>query len=171
MSISNAPQLPHFPPGGAKRRSLLERLLPPTVDNTYGGHKLALWLFAAVVFMKTAISVNSVLNGRFVATTDGIPLASYPPAAARAVVSLFALLGLAQFTVCLVCMLVLARYRSLVPFMLSLLLAERLSRKLLFHWLGSPQRSSPVSVVLMTLMIAGAVLSFWPQRREDDAAS
>jgi hypothetical protein len=34
---------------------MFDRLLPQRIDNSYRGHKLALWLFALVVFMKTSI--------------------------------------------------------------------------------------------------------------------
>ncbi len=51
------------------------RLLPRQADNTYGGHKLALWLFALLVLVKVLMSVNSIFNGFSVASSaDGIPL-------------------------------------------------------------------------------------------------
>ena len=99
----------------------LDQLLPPRIDNTYRGYRLALWLFALLLFMKIAISLNSVFNGYSVATSaDGIPLETFTSAGAQVVVSLFALLGLAHFMICLVCILVLVRYRSMIPFMFAL---------------------------------------------------
>jgi hypothetical protein len=165
MSTSNAPNPSARAPQDATRRGLAGRLFPSPIDNTYRGHKLALWCFAAVVFMKTAISVNSIFNGRFVAgTADGIPLDSYPPAAVRTIISLFALVGLSQLTISLLCLVALVRYRSLVPFMFSLLLVERLSRKIIFQFMGEP-RTSPINTVLLTLMLAGVALSCWPEKR------
>src|SRR5438045_3486281 len=109
---------------------MLKQLLPQPIDNTYRGDKLALWLFAALLFMKTTISLNCIFNGYSVATSaDGIPLDTFPPAAARMIVSDFALWGLSQFIICLLGILVLVRYRSLIPFMFALLLLEYLSRK------------------------------------------
>ena len=47
-----------------ERPSMLQRLLPHRVDNTYRGYKLALWLFGLLMLMKGVIGVNSILNGR-----------------------------------------------------------------------------------------------------------
>ena len=71
-------------------------LLPRSADNTYRGHKLALWIFGVVVLMKFGISMGTMLNGRNAAiTADGIPLDTYSFPAAQTLVSLFATLGLA----------------------------------------------------------------------------
>jgi hypothetical protein len=100
---------------------LTDRLLPQRVDNTYPGYKLAIWLFGAVVLMKLAMSLNSIFNGYVVASSaDGIPLDTFSSAAARTVVALFAIWGLAHLMICLLCILVLARYRSMVPHRLVL---------------------------------------------------
>jgi len=154
---------------------MLNRLLPPHVDNTYHGHKFALWLFAFVVFMKVPISLNSIFNGRMVASSaDGIPLDTFTPAGAQAVVSLFAAWGLSQFIICLLCILVLARYRALVPFMFGVLLVEHLSRRLIFLVMPIVRTGTPpgffVNLALLTLMVVGLALSLWshgnPQAKE-----
>ena len=145
---------------------MLNRLLPRQVDNTYHGYQLALWLFALVVFMKIPISLNSIFNGRMVASSaDGIPLDTFTPAGAQAVVSLFAAWGLSQFIICSLCILVLARYRALVPFMFGLLLVEHLSRRLIFLVMPIVRTGTPpgvyVNLSLFALMIIGLVLSLW----------
>lgn len=143
---------------------MLNRLLPRHVDNTYHGYKLALWLFAVVVFMKVTIGLNTIFNGRLVASgADGIPLDTFTPAGAQAVVSLFAAWGLAQLIICLLCILVLARYRALMPFMFALLLLEHLSRRLIFQVMPIARTGTPpgfvVNLVLLALMIVGLALS------------
>lgn len=71
---------------------MFNQLLPARVDNTCLGHQLALWLFGLIVLMKAAMSVNSIFLGHKIATTaDGIPLDTFPPAAADAIVSMFAI--------------------------------------------------------------------------------
>ena len=145
---------------------MLNQFLPPQIDNTYRGHKLALWLFGLIVLMKVAMSVNSIFNGRVVASSaDGIPLDTFTPAGAQAVVSLFAAWGLGQLMICLLCILVLVRYRAWIPFMFALLLVEHLGRRLIF-WVMPIVRtgSSPglaINLVLLALMILGLVLSLW----------
>ncbi len=143
---------------------MLNQILPRHVDNTYHGYKLALWLFALIVFMKVAMSLNSIFNGYFVASSaDGIPLDTFTPAGAQAVVSLFAAWGLAQLIICLLCILALARYRALVPFMFALVLLEHLSRRLIFQVMPIVRTGTPpgfsVNLVLLALMVVGLALS------------
>lgn len=143
---------------------MIARLLPRRIDNTYRGSRLALWLFALLLFMKVAMSMNSIFNASNVASSaDGIPLDTYPPAAARTIVSLFALLGLSHFMICLLGILVLARYRSMVPFMFALLLLEYLGRRLILHFTPIVRTGTPpgfyVNLVLLAVMLAGLALS------------
>ena len=138
-------------------------LFPERVDNTYRGYKLALWFFALVVLLKGGMSVNSIFNGYFVASSaDGIPLDTFKAADAQTVVSLFAIWGLAQLVICLLCVLVVVRYR-MIPFMFALLLLEGLSRRLILHVLPIARTWRPpgfsVNLVLLALMIVGLVLS------------
>ncbi len=145
---------------------MLGQLLPQRADNTYRGPKLALWFFGLVVLMKLAISLNSIFNGHTVASSaDGIPLDAFTPAGAQAVVSLFAAWGLAQVVICGLCIVVLVRYRALVPFLFVVLLLEHLSRRLIFYVMPIVRTGTStnltVNLVLLTLMIVGLVLSLW----------
>lgn len=145
---------------------MLSQLLPQRIDNTYRGHKLALWLFGLLVLMKTAMSVNSIFLGHKIATeADGIPLDTFPPAAAETIVSMFAIWGLAHLMICLLCILVLVRYRALIPFMFSFLLVEHLGRKLILQFISIASTGTPpgsfVNLALLAVMIAGLALSLW----------
>jgi hypothetical protein len=81
---------------------MFDQLFPQRFDNTYRGYKLALWLFALLVFMKVVMSLNCIFNGYSVATSaDGIPLDTFTSAGAQTVVSLFALLGNSWLMICL----------------------------------------------------------------------
>lgn len=147
---------------------MLNPFLPRRVDNAYHGQKVALWIFALLVFIKTAISLNSIFNGYLVASSaDGIPLDRFAPAAVQTVVSLFALLGLSTLVICLLCVLVLLRYRSLIPLMFALLLVEFLCRRLILGFLPIPRTGTPpgsiVNLVLLALMIVGLSMSVWSQ--------
>src|SRR5437899_6922720 len=115
---------------------MLDALFPSRADNAYRGHRLALWLFGVVVLLRAVIGLNSLFNGHAVAVgADGIPLDSYTPAGAHAVVSLFAGLGLSYVVMSLLCVVVLIRYRALVPLLLALLLLDQVSRSLIKRWL------------------------------------
>jgi putative Mn2+ efflux pump MntP len=145
-------------------------LLPRRADNEYRGRKVALWIFGLVVFVKIAMGMNSTFNGRSVAgTADGIPLESYTPAGAQAFVTVFALLGIAHVVLGLLCVLVLVRYRALVPLMFAFLLLEHLGKRLVVRLLpieriGAPP-ASVINLALFTLMAVGLALSLWGGRK------
>ena len=148
--------------------AMLEQLLPPRVDNSYRGHKLALWLFALVVLAKLGIGFGSVFNGHEAASkADGIPLDTFPPAATQAVVSLFALLGWLHLMLCAICIVVLVRYRALVPLMLALLIVEFLGRRtilLLMPIERSVSSGTVINLVILAVMIVALVLSLWSRQ-------
>ena len=147
---------------------MFDRLLPRSIDNTYRGFRVALWIFGALLLLRITMSVNCIFNGYSVATTaDGIPLDSFTPAARQHVVYLFAAWGLAQLVISLIGVLAVIRYRSVVPFMFALLLIELLSRKLIGRFIPTVSSASApapyVNLTLLTLMVAGLVLSLWPR--------
>jgi hypothetical protein len=151
---------------------MIRRLLPLSIDNSYRGHRLALWLFGLLLFVRTAMGVNSILKGRSILTSaDGIPLDTYPPAAAQTLVSLFALLGLSNLVLCLLGILVLVRYRSMVPLMFALFLTEHLGRRLILSLQPIVRTGRPpglyISLALLALMLGGLALSlWWPRNRK-----
>ncbi len=150
---------------------MLNRLFPPSIDNRYAGHKLALWLLAVIVLVKGAMGANSIFNGYAVATTaDGIPLDSFTPAGARAVVAFLALWGLSLLIFSLLGVLALIRYRAMVPLVFLLLLLEHLGRKLIFVAMPIAQAGEPpafsINLVLMASMLIGLALSLWPGNKQ-----
>ena len=106
---------------------MLARIFPNQFDNTYRGHWLGLWLLAPVLLARLAIGLNSTLNTRTVAeSADGIPLDTFGAAAANTVVSLFALSGFSFILLSLLGILVILRYRAMIPLMYLLLLIQQL---------------------------------------------
>jgi hypothetical protein len=108
---------------------LIDRLFPSHIDNNYRGHRLALWLF----FPITAITLGRSLVHIFL--SDGgaqsiatIPLDTYAPEAADAVIRGFALWGLSQLLLAFLYVGVLWRWRTLLPLMYLLLVAEYVGR-------------------------------------------
>jgi len=147
---------------------MLSRIFPQQIDNNYRGHKLALWLFGLVVFMKGFQMLACIFNGySTLRVADGIPLDTFTSAGAQTVVSLFALSGFSYLMICLLCVLVLVRYRSMIPFMFALLVLDYLSRRLILHFLPVVRIGTPagfyVNLVLFALMIIGLALSLWSQ--------
>jgi hypothetical protein len=148
-----------------KGAGMLGQLLPERLDNdTYRGYRLAIWLFALVVFVQAGQGLMSIFNGYYAASSpDAIPLDTYTPAAAGTVVSLFALLGLLRLIICLLCVVALVRYRAMIPLMFALLVLEYLSRKLILQFLPIVRSGSPpgsvVNLGLLAVMIVGLALS------------
>ena len=109
---------------------MLNRLLPPLANFTYTGSRVSLWLLGLVLFLKLAIALGAIFNGHQAASVaDGIPIDSYTPQGTQAFLSVFASLGLTQFILGLFGVLLLLKYRPLVPIFLLVLLIEYLGRK------------------------------------------
>lgn len=150
---------------------MLDQFLPRNIDNTYRDQKLALWLFAAIVLMKFAQSLAVLFGGAsIVSSADGIPLDTYSPAASPTVVSFWALLGLTRLWINLLCLIVLVRYRSMIPFMFVLMLLQDLGRALVLHFLPIIRTGKPlgpaVNLVLLALTVSGFILSLWRKRNQ-----
>jgi hypothetical protein len=147
---------------------MFKQLLPARIDNTYRGYKLALWLFALVVAVRTTQSVLIIFNGySTVKSADGVPLDAYPPAAAQTIVALFGLSSLARLIISLLCVVVLVRYRAAIPSMFALLLLNYLAGQLLLWFVpivrvGTPP-GSVVNLTLLALTVVGLALSL-PRR-------
>ena len=145
------------------------RLVPRQADNSFQGRKPALWIFALLLLLLAAMSVNSIFNGRFVAKDiDGLPLDIYTPAGAQAVVSLFAIWGGTQLIIVMLGIIVLLRYRALVPLMFLVLLFQRLLLQVIHHYLPNA-KSEGVSIswfviLLISLTALGFILSLWRRR-------
>lgn len=145
---------------------MIAPLLPRSADNTFRGHKLALWIFGLIGLLNGVIGINSTFNAREVAVSaDGIPLDTFQAAAAQTVISLFALLGLSRIVIFLLCAVILVRYRSLAPLMLAVLLFSQLASRTLHYYLPSPTVGNPPGSIvifgLLGLTVVGLGLSLW----------
>ena len=143
-------------------------LLPPRLDNDYRGHPAAIFLFAFVVLARIGQSVVALVGGaRSVMGADGIPLDSYPAAAAQTIVASYANYAVLRLFLFAVCVVVLFRYRSAIPAMLALLLLQFLAAQVLHAWMPvvrSGAAPAPlVNRVLAALMVIGLALSLWPR--------
>jgi hypothetical protein len=154
---------------------MLGLFLPRVVDSAYPGHRIGLWLFGALVLARIAMSLNCIFNGYSVATSaDGIPLSAFTADAARTVVSLFGIWGLAHLVLASFCAAVLVRYRSLVPLMFGLLLLEQLGRRGLLHSQPIARSGTPpgvrINLGLLAITIVGLGLSMrrWDTFRAGD---
>lgn len=111
------------------------------------------------------MSLNSIFNtGKVASGADGIPVDSFPPAAAAEVLTLFALTGLGQLGLALIALAALIRYRGLVPFIYLVLLGEAVARRMIVqsYAVGRTDAASiafAINIGLLALLAAGLLLS------------
>jgi hypothetical protein len=147
---------------------MLADLFPRTANNHYPGRRIGLWLFA-LMSLKIPMGVNILFNGRTVAqSADGIPLDTFGENGAPAFLSIFAAWGLCQIVFGLACLVVLCRYRSLVPLAFLGLLLEQAGRKILQLYLPIERIGTPpgdyVNAALLGIIVLGLLLSLWRPR-------
>ncbi len=143
---------------------MIHRLLPQPIDNTYHGRKLAIWLLAVVVLVKILQSSVVIFDGySVVQSADGVPVETFPAPAGQSVVALFAISAISRLILCLPCILVLLRYRSAVPLMLSVLALDYLGRELMFRLYPLVRMGAPVgpyvNFALFAITMVGLALS------------
>lgn len=116
---------------------MLARLFPRRIDNAYDGRVVAVWLLALLALVKLVQGANVaglnpwVSSRRVLETADRVPVGAFPAEAAAHLVFLFASWGLGIFLLGLLAVVVLVRYRAMIPLMYLLLLVEQLGRKVL----------------------------------------
>lgn len=149
--------------------TIIDRLLPRRIDNLYQGSKIALWILGVLIAVRTMQSVMILVNGYSIAqSADGIPLETYPAAAAQTIVALFTLSAVNRLVISLICVVVLVRYRRAVPLMFLLLLVtyaagQLVGRVVPIVRVGQPP-AAVMNLTLLGLTILGLVLSLWKRR-------
>jgi|HubBroStandDraft_5_1064220.scaffolds.fasta_scaffold65558_3 hypothetical protein len=150
---------------------MLSRIFPKTADNgAYRGSVLAVWLLVPIALIRLLQGANSVWHPAMVAAgADGIPLDSYGHAAGEMIVLLFALLGLYLILMGLIAVVVLIRYRALIPFAYLLFLASLIgTRAINALYTTGRAEGTPIgfyiNMGLLAAMVAGFVLSLLSRR-------
>ena len=157
---------------------MLSRIFPKQIDNRYRGHWLGAWLIVPVVLMRLAQGVASMVNPRFIAAgADAIPLDRYASDAADAVVSLFSLLGLSISLLLLWGVVVLIRYRAMIPLLYLIVLLQIVGTKVLvtLHPIaragtGDSQTASLIMWSILGATIIGFLLSLKQKTPKESAA-
>jgi hypothetical protein len=145
---------------------VLDKLLPQPIDNRYSGSKIALWLFGLIVFVHILQSVMVIVNGYSIAqSADGIPLETYPAAAAQTILAIFMVASLRRLIISLMCAVVLFRYRSAVPLMFVVLGLSYLGGQVIFQFVPIVRVGTPpgvvVNLIMFGLTVVGLALSLW----------
>jgi hypothetical protein len=148
------------------KTTILNRLFPRRIDNSYRGYKIALVLFGLVIAMRALQSVLIIVNGHSVAqSADGIPLETYPAGAAQTIVAIFAISSLNRLIISLICAVVLVRYRSAVPLMFVVLALSYFGGQIILRFVPIVTTGTPpgpiMNIVMFGLVIIGLALSLF----------
>jgi hypothetical protein len=151
---------------------MLNRIFPSTVDTRYRGHPVGLWLFVPIALIKLSQSLTHLLKHDGGAQSiSTIPLDTYPSSAAQNIIGLFARLGLEQILLASIFLLVLFRYRALIPLMYLLIVAHFVGGKIVAQFkplvlAGTSGVSTPFLIIAI-LSVVGLVLSLTGRRYAD----
>ena len=146
---------------------IFETLLPAHIDNTIRGTKIPFYIFTLYAMVSTVRSGIHLLSPDGGAgTIAGLDLSV---AGADGIVFAFALWGSSQLLFALIQLLVVVRYKSLVPFMYLMLMLEVLLRELVGAMKPVTFAHTPPGAIGNQLVLPLAalmlVLSLWSANR------
>lgn len=104
---------------------MLNKIFPPVADNNFNGHKIALWGFILFTLLMTWRSILHMFFEKygFHEIANFLPIEGDPDPMLL-IYRFFSLWGFVQLIFCLVCWVVIFRYRALIPLMYLLWLFE-----------------------------------------------
>ncbi|WND02990.1 hypothetical protein QGN29_01250 [Temperatibacter marinus] len=153
--------------------ALLNHLLPEIVDNTYRGHKAALWLYWPLTLILIWRSQHHMFaddgGAQSIAT---IPLDQWSEPASQTVIGIFAFWGLSQLLLALLQLLVVIRYKALVPLMCFILILEQAGRVLVASMKTIVTAgTAPATAGLLPLMVITVLMFILAMIPRGDKAS
>ena len=111
----------------------MNKLFPMVAKNEFKGCRISLWAFIFFTVLMTGRSIAHFLFPEYAFhEIANFALISGQPDPMVLFYRLFSLWGLAQFIFCLVCWLVIFRYRALIPIMYLFWLIEWVARTVLY---------------------------------------
>ena len=104
---------------------MLNKIFPLVADNNFNGHKIALWGFILFTLLMTLRSILHMFFEKygFHEIANFLPIEGDPDPMLL-IYRFFSLWGFVQLIFCLVCWVVIFRYRALIPLMYLLWLFE-----------------------------------------------
>jgi len=142
---------------------MLGRILPLNIDNTYRGPKLTVWLLIPIIVIKAVIGLTSMFGGLSVLQgAHNVSAGAFPPEAAQLLVLILARSGLATLVITLLCVVVMIRYRALIPATYVLLLLQHTGNSILLlreSVIMGVSRATVVGLVLLFLTVVGLFAS------------
>jgi hypothetical protein len=137
-------------------KSIFEILLPAKADNTIRGWKFPLYIFILIAVISTVRSFIHLLSPDGGAgSIAGMDLSV---AGASEIIFAFALWGSSQLLMSIIQLLVIFRYRSLIPFIYLILILEILLRELVGNMKPVTFAHTPPGAVGNQIMLPLAIL-------------
>jgi len=135
-------------------------LFPKIVNNNYKGHKIAKWFLYLYVFRQIGASFVHMF------TADGgaqsiasITLDAFSTDAAGAVISMFGMWGMEQLVIGLIIIVILTRYKSLIPAAWLVYSIEFIGRFMMKYITpGVPTTHTPPGVLLDYMFVPLAII-------------
>lgn len=148
-------------------KNVLATLLPAQADNTVRGMKLPVYVFMLISIISTVRSlIHLFAPDGGAGSIAGMDLSV---AGADGIIFAFALWGSSQLIYALIQLVVVFRYRSLVPFMYVLLILETLLRQLVGHMKPVTFAHTPPGAIgnyiFLPLAVLMLALSFWNHKK------
>jgi hypothetical protein len=138
-------------------KKILERLLPAKADNTIHGYKLPVYIFALIAIISTVRSfIHLLAPDGGAGSIAGMDLSV---SGASGIIFAFALWGSAQLIYAFIQLVVVFRYRSLVPFMYILLIMEPVM-------FGHTPPGAIQNYIYIPLAVLMLMLSLWTNNRQ-----
>lgn len=104
-------------------------LFPANAANDYRGYTIAILFLLAAIALRLLMAYAALIDTHgMIQDADSIPIDTWPPAAAATMLYMTKLLGLDHLLLTVVAIVVLIRWRSLIPFAFLLLLTEQAGR-------------------------------------------
>jgi hypothetical protein len=149
-------------------KKIFEILLPAKIDNVIRGTKIPFYIFALYAIISAARSCIHLLSADGGAgTIAGMDLSV---AGADGIIFAFALWGSSQLLFAIIQLLVVFRYRSLIPFMYLMLMLEVLLRELVGKMKPVTFAHTPPGAIgnqlILPLAALMLVLSLWSAYRQ-----
>ena len=153
-------------------KKIFETLLPSNVNNNIRGTKIPFYVFALYAIVSTVRSCIHLLSADGGAgTIAGMDLSV---TGADGIIFAFALWGSSQLLFAIIQLLVVFRYRSLVPFMYLMLILEVLLRELVGKMKPVTFAHTPPGAIgnqiILPLAALMLVLSLWSAYRQTSDA-
>lgn len=146
---------------------MLKLMFPAQIDNTYRGQWLALWFYVPIVLVKLVMGFNVagfnpwISNLHILKDVDAVPYDTFGAEAASLLILFFASWGLGLLILSALGIVVLLRYRAMIPLMFVALTAEqvgRMSLAKLYPVVRAAETQGVSTSMMINLALAAALL-------------